>query len=320
VRVTADLSPQQISQLLEQSTRIEVAEPLSVKAWDQLREATKLDPEKALHIYGDNSLDPSLNRLAGFEHLRHLSIHVSTVTSFEELGTFSALQTLALGDTKAKDSSLGFIRGCKSLQEAWIEGHSKDISALTDVSSLRVLRLRALRVKDFEFMRNLPVERVEILYSKVRDLRPLAFAPKLSRLWLGRIRGLTGSDLAPLRAKPLGLFALNDQPGVQDLSYLGAPDIVHLSLDNLSHIESLEHLRAWPVLTMLGLRKSVPSDGSLIEVAKNAMLRHIAIATTISDAELKAITAVFEGDSLSYRGGMIRGERPLGIIASRLDL
>jgi hypothetical protein len=116
------------------------------------------------------------------------------------------------------------------------------------------------------------------------------------------------------------MLALNNQPWIEDLSYLGLPGITHLSLDNLSRIRSLSALVQWPVLEMLGLRQARPSAGDLATVCQSSSLRHLTIGQSVSRRELTDIKDHFRGDSLRYSGSTLRGDPPSGVIVSNIDL
>jgi hypothetical protein len=121
---------------------------------------------------------------------------------------------LTIGQTKSKKPSLDFVADMPHLQTMWVEGQSKGFEVIANLWELRTLRMRVCKQRTFGFLSNHPaLERLEVLYSSVRDLQPLATVPLLSRMWLCRFRGLANDDLVPLATKSLGMLSLTISRG-----------------------------------------------------------------------------------------------------------
>ncbi|MGD0881557.1 MAG: hypothetical protein ABSB09_08320 [Acidimicrobiales bacterium] len=298
--------------------RIQISHPLPSDYLEALKEASRQFPQKELHVYG-SAFSGSLEGLIGFEHVENLTVDLYEATSFDVLSGFTSLRRLGIGTTRSATPSVAFLSNCLSLEDVWLQGKGKGLDAVSSLDHLKVLRLQNLRAHSLEFLAGHPsIERLELLYSSARDFSSLATMEQLRRLWICRIRGLTGTDLTPLSDSPFDMLALNDAGGIEDLSALGGIDIRHLSLTNLPQLQTLGSLRHWPHLELLGIHNAHPSDDSLAEVAANPALSHLAIADKLPHSQLRAIQASFNGESLWYRGDYLWGsDRPEDIIVTR---
>jgi hypothetical protein len=314
------LRPEEVLGVLRNSDTVSILEPLSPNQLSALKEASQQFPEVRLYI--KNAFGGNLEELAGFEHLRSLAIDEIDAKSFEVLTGFTELRKLEIYPTRSVVPSIASIANCRKLKKLKIQGHGKGLETIASLKGLVELRLLNLKTKSLEPLTDHPtIERLEILYASTRILAPLATMDRLRRLLLSHIRGLEAMDLEPLSSNRLDMFSLSDEPHVEDLDSLGCANIGHLSLDNLRSLRTLRSLRFWPQLTTLGLRGAHPDDGSLVEVATNPSLRHLAIAMVLPREELRQIQIGFEGVSLSYRGEYLWGvDEPSDIIASRIDL
>ena len=322
--ITADpdfWNPDKALKRVRDQPRIQIGGPLPPEYLDALKAASRQYPDKELHVYG-NAFGGNLEVLAGFEHVHNLLIDVFEATAFDVLAGFGELRRLGIGATRSTKPSMAFLVNCPKIERVWLQGKNKGLDALGALQRLVELRLENLKAKSLSFLAGHPsLERLEILYASTTDLGPLGEMPRLRRLWVARIRGLTSDDLAPLSGSTLDMLALNDAPKIEDLAPLGRPNVRHLSLDNAPNLRTLAPLCGWPSLEVLGLRNAVPRDGSLVEVARMPTLRHLAIAAPVVANELRAIQAVFQGESIWYRGEYLWGsDRPMDIIAERDQL
>lgn len=313
--------PHEVLDLVRNSSRILITTPLLPETLEAVKQASRQFPDRVLCV-ADSAFEGSLEDLAGFEHLQGLEIRLFEATSFDVLGGFHELRTLVIEPTRSAKPSLAVLAHCPNIEELEVDGHAKGLDSLATLRHLRLLRLLRSRTKTLDFLTDHPsLERMELLYSSVRDLSPLKTTPLLTRLMLERVRGLTAKDLGTLAGKPFQLLGLESMPHVEDLEALGPAPIEHLSLDNVRNLRTLVSLRQWPELAMLGLRDANPRDGSLVEVMRNPALQHVAITATLSTDELAALRSTFTGESFWYRGGYVIGtDQPRNTIASRLDV
>jgi hypothetical protein len=177
-----DTDPKSVERVLaaaETLPRIQFAHPLPPALLDAVAAALAVHPEVPLRVYG-REVDPSLDFLRRFRHVRHLTVEVWNATDFSLLGEFRALESLGLGQTRSHAPSLDFLRSLPQLTELWIEAHDKGFDAVGEVAGLRCLSLRVPRAKSLAALAGHPKLTVfEMDFGGIRDLAPLTDVAQL---------------------------------------------------------------------------------------------------------------------------------------------
>jgi hypothetical protein len=210
-------------------------------------------PDVLLRAYGsyDGSIR-DLEFLRFFSDRRRIAVDVFELEDMNGLNHLSEdLETLALGWTRRR-FSLAPLRGLRALRALHLEGHTKDIEALSALTTLDDLTLRSIKLPDLSVL--LPLERLRSLAIKLGGTTDLRLLPRIGRLeflelWL--VRGLDDIDavggLETLRF--LFLQALKRVERLPAMSDLGALTRVHL--ETMKGLDDLSPLRQAPALTDL---------------------------------------------------------------------
>jgi hypothetical protein len=298
---------------------LQFSEPLPKRLLDAAAIALAEFPETRFRAYG-RSIDPSLEWLEPFAHIRSLSIDLWHVTSFDCLAAFRNLRSLSLGETASTRPSLGFLRDLPGLEVLHIEAHDRDFAEIGGVKTLRELHLRVPRVKTLDPLRQHPrLEVVAINFGGIRDLSPLAEIPGLRALELYQVRKLDTSDLDALgecrSLLALSLGALRNVTRLTALTRCPTNTLRYLTMERMSGLETLADLAECVALEQIYLVESKPKDGRLDLLARSRSLRHLIAGDHYSKEQYEAADAAFSGETLWVHGKALRGDPDRGDIA-----
>lgn len=318
-----DTNPQSVEPALgrHQPSVIQFSEPLSDRLLDAVAEALAAFPNVGLRAYG-RTVDPSLEWLERFVHVRDLTLDLWHVTSFEMLASFRSLRHLSLGETASRRPSLGFLRELRELEVLRIEAHDRDFGVIGEVDSLLELYLRVPRAKSLDALIGHPrLEVVEMDFGGIRDLRPLARVPGLRGLQLYQVRKLDTDELAALgECRSLLALALGALRNVENLSALAQgprKTLRYLTLERMTGLTTLADLGECEALEQIYLVESKPADGRLDLVARGKALRHLVVGDHYAKTQLEATDSAFGGETLWVRGTSLRGDPERGDVAVR---
>ncbi|MCX6903823.1 MAG: hypothetical protein NTW03_10180 [Verrucomicrobia bacterium] len=164
----------------------------------------------------------NVEAIAAISGLESLSLGIFELTDFSILERISTrLTVLRLGATRSKKPSLAPLSRFRSLRVLYLEGHSKDIEVLSDLSDLEDVTLRSITTSDFSYL------------------------ARQAKLWsldikLGGIRGFKGIE-GKKSIKCLELWQVRD---LHDIKVVGVlPGLQNLFLQSLPHVEAFPPLR-----------------------------------------------------------------------------
>jgi hypothetical protein len=300
---------------------LQFSEPLPERLLDAAAEALAALPEVALRVYG-RTVDPSLEWLERFVHVRDLTLDLWHVTSFDVLETFKNLRHLSLGETASRRPSLAFLRELPEIEVLRIEAHDRDFSVIAEVEGLRELYLRVPRAKTLDPLSGHPrLEVVEIDFGGIRDLAPLAQLPGLRGLQLYQVRKLDTNDLAALgECTSLVAVSLGALRHVENLAALArgpGKTLRYLTLERMTGLTTLADLGDCEALEQIYLVESKPADGRLDCAARGRSLLHLVVGDHYPKQQLEATDRVFGGETLWVRGKSLRGDPERGDVAVR---
>lgn len=259
-------------------TVLQCSERVRDSVWRLINEHfCPLRPDVALRVYGHYSSVCDLRFARLLPNVRHFAADCLTrATSIEaltelprleslslgifELTDFSVLErlppglvSLTLGATRSKRPSLAPLSNFRSLRELYLEGHSKDIEVLNELTELEDVTLRSVTTPDLQYL------------SRQRKLWSLDIK-------LGGIRGFAGIE-GKDSIKYLELWQVRDLRKIDIVGSL--PGLQNLFLQSLPHIESFpgltdsKALRRIVVENLKGLRdfKALETAPALEEFA-----------------------------------------------------
>lgn len=228
-------------------------------------------PAVNLRAYGsyDGSIR-DLDFLRFFPGLRRFSANAlyHSLESIEGLGYLPAdTQLIGLGPTR-KRLSLGPLARFSGLRRLYLEGQTKDIEVISQLTSLTSLTLRSVTLPGLALLRLLTnLRALDIKLGGTRDLSLLPAIGRLEYLELWLIRGL--ADLTPLASvtslRYLFLQALKQVTELPSLSRL--PELEKVWLETMKGLTDLR-----PLLTASGLRQVAVIDMRHLQPADVAVL------------------------------------------------
>lgn len=261
-------------------TRIRVlqtSKPVRSKTWIELNSRFfSARPDVQLRVYGFYSSVCDLSFLWTMDKVRDFSAdclrraqNIEAITRMPslrrvgvgvfELQEFNFLADLApeveaiyLGATRSKKPSLRLLERFGELRELNVEGHRKDIEAISSLRKLEDLTLRSVSVEDFSFLRALSkLWSLDIKLGGSKNLRALADLENIKYLELWQVRGLV--ELGPISTLTgLQYLFLQSLPRVVRLPELGKLiRLRRLHLDNMKGLRNLEALCGAPSLEEL---------------------------------------------------------------------
>ena len=282
---------------------------------DALATAMSERPEVGLYLYaygGWGPLDGSLSFLAGFEHLRSLSLALEELAGFEGLARFTELRGLSLRLRSGGGVSLAPLASLNGLTRLSLELRGSDVSALAHLPNLRRLWMSAAKGALQPLASHPTLERLELHYGTERDLSPLITCARLRDLSIWCITRLDADDLRAVGEIPsldaLMLGALRNVDSLEPLTS-GGPPLRFLELERLPSLKTLAPLAQVRGLRACTIFDSVPADRSLAPLRDAPKLEEVAIGgdRRFPRAEVDALAAAFSNRRLSYRNEINTG-------------
>ena len=212
-------------------------------------------PEMMLRVYGsyDGSIR-DLEFLRFFPTLRRFdadALH-SSIRSLDGLRHLPEdTEELAIGATTPR-LDLAILRRFRHLTSLWLEGHTKHIEVIGELTELQKLSIRSITLPDLSLM--LPLHSLRALEIKLGGTPDLRLLPRIGEvryleLWL--IRGL--DDIASIgqmgSLRSLFLQALRRVERLPDFS--GAPNLRRVHLMQMKGLRDLRPLATAPALEEL---------------------------------------------------------------------
>lgn len=212
------------------------------------------NPHVELRAYGgyDGSIR-DVDFLSLFPSIRRVSIDaLFRLESLDGLRYLpDTLEELTLGRTRRR-YSLKPIARFRGLRRLYLEGHTKDIEAIGDLTSVEDLTLRSITLPDLELLRGMTKLRaLDIKLGGTRSLSPVAELGEIEYLELWMIRGF--DDLAPVaEMRSLRYLFLQALSQVREMPDFGASDrLERVEIETLKNLKSLDGLASAPALRQL---------------------------------------------------------------------
>ena len=253
---------------------LQTSSPVDIESWKRINsQLISARPEIEIRIYGHYSSECDLSiiekipdvqnlsidclmrasntdSISQLQKLCSLSIGIYNLESFDFLKSVpSSLKNLFIGATKSKKPDLIVINRFLDLEELYIEGQSKNIEVLGQLTSLKKLVLRSTSPKDISFIRNLSrLWSLDIKLGGIKDLRPLEGLENIKYLELWQINGL--SDISVISSlvglEYLFLQALRNVVALPDVSKLG--NLRRVYLDTMKGLKDVSGILTSPSL------------------------------------------------------------------------
>lgn len=250
--ISSPITADELTPLDKRCEVIQFCTPLDNGELVQLADFHSAYPDIPLRAYGYDSVK-NLEFLRYFPFLRQFQADVWTLESLEGLRHLpSDLQFLGLGATKSTAHSLAVLERFHELKDLFIEGHTKDISAIRHCARLESLTLRSITLPDLSVLTSLSnLRHLRLKLGGTKNLRLLPRIGKLIYLELWRIFGLSDvSSIAELNDLQFvflqSLKRVTRLPGLDRL-----PALRRVHLEDLKGVQDLEPVSRAPNLAEL---------------------------------------------------------------------
>lgn len=276
INFDASLTAAQVEEVVAnpEASVLQTRQPPGPATWQLINdELLSRRPDVSIRVFGDRaevvdldflrhiprvrklSLDclrrvESLKGLAGLPELVDLAVDIESLTDFDFLTLVPAgLRRLLLGGTKSKKPRLDHLARFSALERLYLEGPREGLAVIGQLTNLRELVLRSLRLDDLAFLRRLPqLWSLDLKLGSASDLSALEGLEELKYLELWQIKGLADtsfiSTLTGLEA--LFLQSLRRVTQLPDFSPLERLRRIHL--DNMKGITDITPVLGAPAL------------------------------------------------------------------------
>jgi len=245
------ITDEQLRPLGSRCRCVQFSEPLSDDEFKRVAAFMSNYPHVSFRVYGHYGDGCDLEFLRHFRELRRFKVDVFKLHDLSGLRYLpDDLESLGVSGTKSKRFSLEFLARFRSLRSLYIEGHKKDIAAVSSLTSLQDLALRSITLPDLGILKTLcHLLSLDISLGGTRNLELLPRIGRIRYLELWMIRGL--KDLRPVA-------------DMQFLQYLFLQSLRRVT--DLPSFRNLNRLRRVHLETMKGLTDVQPvADAPALE-------------------------------------------------------
>lgn len=209
------------------------------KTWDVLNEFYQNNPHLGLHVFWYHSIDFSFLEL--IPSIRKLSISSFLTTDFTPILKLQNLRSLDIGETKSTYVDLSFISELKNLESVYIDGMKKGLDSISQLSLLKTLTLRGIKLPSLDLIRELKhLQELRLLFGSYKNLDAIAESRNLEKLEISRTRQISNFDF---------LDSLTN--------------LISLCFEGMSRMEALPNFRG-----LRNLRKiQIDNNSSLIDIS-----------------------------------------------------
>ncbi len=308
---------------------LQCAAPVSDKTWDVINDVfCTTRPDVEVRVYGHYSTvcDLSFARLlnnvrrfsadclmrtkgvetiAAMTNLESLHLGIFDLTDFGVLERVSPkLTTLMLGPTFSKRPSLAALNRFPSLKVLYLDGQSKDIEVLSELSHLEDVTLRSITTTDLCYLEPLSkLWSLDIKLGGIRGFNGIEGKSSIKYLELWQVRNLAEINIVGRLPGLQNLF-LQSLPQVTSFPSLHeAGSLRRVVVENLKGLSDFTALQAAPVLEEFVLadgRKQTPQH--LLPVLKNPALRRVraGFGSDKKNKEFEGLREEYEKESLGW--------------------
>jgi hypothetical protein len=227
----------------------------------------------AVDCHGDVT---NLEAIATLTNPESLTLSIFSLSSFEVLSQVPpTLTKLSLGWTRSKKPDLAPLARFERLKVLFIEGHSKNIEAVSGLQTLEDVTLRSVTTPDLSYLKALSrMWSLDIKLGGIRSLQAVAGMPSIKHLELWQIRGLTDAGIISELPGLQNLF-LQSLPQVSKMPRLGTSNclrkITFMNMKGLADFSELEWAPALEDFILMDGAKQEPEQ--LVPVLRNPRVR-----------------------------------------------
>lgn len=251
--VQSPLTQSQLGPLDPRCERVQFSSPLTEFDHKKLAAFLRSYPSVSLRVYAHYFEPCNLEFLRHYSFLRNFAVDVHNLSDFGGIEYLTDdLESIGLGQTKAKRHSLCFLRRFPRLKSLYVVSHTKDIEVIGELSQLSKLSLGSITLHDLSILRSLRnLKALSISLGGTRNLELLPEVGELRYISLFKIRGLC--DLQVLaQVESLENLVLWELTNVTSLpSFAPLRSLRHVYLQTMKGLSDLRPIASAPSLKEL---------------------------------------------------------------------
>lgn len=279
---------------------LQTSEPATEATWRMIdAEVCAVRPDVTIRVYGHYGTSCDLSLVRWLPNVRRFEVDVHRAERVDELEQLDGLEhlglavfeandlsvlsritdrlvSLSIGATRSKKPDMASLARFRELRTLHVEGQSKNIDAIADLTDLEDLTLRSVTTPDLRYLRPLPkLWWLDVKLGGIRSLDGATGKPSIKYLELWQIRKFDH-----------GIEGLSDFPGLQHLflqslplvtrfpDMAGSENLQRIELMNLKGLRDFTTIEWLPRLREFSLMEGAPQQPEdLIPVLRNDSLQ-----------------------------------------------
>lgn len=251
INLTGDITSSDISKLIAEKNirQIQLYDFTSpnIRTWETLNHLFKEYPEIGLRILWYDKFDQSFYK--NLPELRNFTISSYLTKDFSFLKENLSLKTLGIEETKSRAVDLSLIKEFQDLETLYIDGMKKGLENISELSKLKTLSLRGVKMDNLDFaerLRNLT--ELNLLFGSYKDLSAVAKLTTLKELEISRVRQIPNYNFLNnlVNLEKLCFEGMSEMNNLPDLS--GLKSLKKIQVDNNSKLEDISSISRIPNL------------------------------------------------------------------------
>ncbi len=251
VNLINDIKPSDIPKLIAEKNIHQIQlysfKNPNIRTWETLNQFFKKHPEIGLRILWHEKFDQSF--YTNLSELRHFTIGSYLTKDFSFLKNNLRLKTLGVEETKSIAVDLSFLKEFQDLETLYIDGMKKGLESISQLSKLKTLSLRGVKMTNFDFAENLnSLTELNLLYGSYKDLKAVAKLKKLKELEISRVRQIPDYQFlnSLVNLENICFEGLSEMHNLPDLS--GLRSLKKIKIDNNSRLNDISLVSQIPNL------------------------------------------------------------------------
>lgn len=259
-QIKSPITEEQLQPLDPKCRVVQFDNPLTDEDHEKLSVFLRKYPNVSFRVYSHYSVESikNLSFLRFYPFVKNFEVDLFKLESLDGIEYLPVnLKYLGIGQTKKK-LSLKPLARFREINELYLEGHTKDIDIISELTGLEKLNLRSITLKDLSVL--LSLKKLYSLSLKLGGTKDLTLLPQvgnLKYLELWMVKGL--SDISVISELPnLQFLFLQDLKNIKSLpNFLNCLSLKRVVLDNMKGLKDLS-----PLLTAKNLEDIVILSGN----------------------------------------------------------
>ncbi len=254
INIEADIELSDIPKIIAEerihSLQLYHLETPSEQTWQTLNAFYEQYPNIGLRIVWRAPQDFSFYEK--IPNVRNFTISSYNTKDFSKLAENTKLTRFAIEDTKSIAVDISFIKDFKDLEELYIDGMKKGVECVKELSKLKRLTFRGIKLPNIDCIANLnELKELNLRYGSYKDLSAISNLRQLKSLEISRVRQIPNYDfLKSLTSlERIEFEGMSQLEQIPDLSGLNSLKVI--KIDNNSKLKDITAVLSAPKLEAL---------------------------------------------------------------------